>query len=672
MQGKPYAGNPHVRFDEGAGAPRPSGRPALLYTTRKAGKLIARPLATALVLLFAVCEAVAATVLYVKPGGTGAGTSWSDAADLEAAVAAASAAGGEYDLYLAQGVYHPSATVKIADGISGISLYGSFPGLSDDETLESRSVERTPSIISGDRAGSAYWQKADGTTVMDGSGNPMRVFESSVFNEPNPTKEDFYWRPVATNPVKTLVDAQAARADEGAGMQLVFDGVTFALGAVVVGRSESKFRDCRLLACPNGADKPVVTCWTNIVLTGTEFVGNFAQPVTVTDDRKMSANTCKWVISNCVFKANVGGSYQRGPAISQRNADLDVFDTAFLKNVTYWQGDSHGSLVIGSDYSKIRLIGCEFSENVFSNNPSIVKFPYAAHGIASNCLFRANRVIGDVGTKTAADYGTIVFSSGGATLYNTTFLSNEVDFARTEIKAGATNGYACVVYGNRSVGFVNCHLEGNRTRYTGPDGQEEFNARSCTVYQGGGHRYPFVGTSFFENDFLDGEVFVNRQSTEFGLYFVNSIFWGTSAGYAPIGWNNTTKNYLDFYNCIIKNAPMAGGTGSTGVVHQYISCTGDDPQFGELTERDGRFYRPIGRGGGARRKGAPFGVSTDGKLSFQKTNGNWYQCAQPWIAATFASYLGDMFGSVSAKDPTKPDLGPVQNSILTGVILIVE
>ena len=31
MQGKPYAGNPHVRFDEGAGAPRHSGRSALLY-----------------------------------------------------------------------------------------------------------------------------------------------------------------------------------------------------------------------------------------------------------------------------------------------------------------------------------------------------------------------------------------------------------------------------------------------------------------------------------------------------------------------------------------------------------------------------------------------------------------------------------------------------------------
>ena len=219
------------------------------------------------------------------------------------------------------------------------------------------------------------------------------------------------------------------------------------------------------------------------------------------------------------------------------------------------------------------MIGCEFAENVFSNNPAMVAFPYAAHGIVSNCLFRANRVVGDIGISSTAVYGAIVYShNGGATLYNTTFLSNEVDFARAQVKAGYTNGYACVVYGAVSVGFVNCHLEGNRTRYAGPEGQSEFNARSCTVYQGGGKRYPFVGTSFFENDFLGGEVFVNRTKTDNGLCFVNSIFWGKSAGYAPLAWNNTTKNYLDFYNCLVKNAPAAGGTGSTGVVHEYVSC----------------------------------------------------------------------------------------------------
>ena len=573
--------------------------------------------------------------------------------DLQDALDSLALRGGAATLNLGAGTYRLAAALK---------------SNSDNLTV----VGGGNAVLTGDQTGQAYWQKADGTAVTDGNGKVLHVFDGDVFNEPEPTREDFYWKPVAAAPTtKTLFDVRTTRTDEGAGIQLVFDGVTFALGAVDVGRAESTFRDCRLLACPNGADQPVVTCWTNIVLTGTEFVGNFALPVTDTGD-KMVKYTCKWVVSNCVFKANTGGRYQRGPGISPRNADADVIDTAFLKNATYFQGFHYGSFVSVADYSKVRLIGCEFSENVFSNTPSMVAFPYVAHGIASNCLFRANRVVGDIGTQSAAAYGAIISSSnGGATLYNTTFLSNEVDFARAEVNAEATDGYACVVYGFVSVGFVNCHLEGNRTRYAGPEDQEDFHAYSCTVYQGGGLRFPFVGTSFFENDFLGGEMFVNRQSTSYGLYFVNSIFWGTSAGYTPLAWNNTTKNYLDFYNCIIKNAPAAGGTGSTGVVHEYISCTDNDPKFGALTERNGRFYRPIGRDGGARRKGASVGVTADGILCFRKTDGKWYQCAQPWTVATFVNHTGDMFGALP-KNSHRPDLGPVQNTVPpTGVMFIV-
>ena len=56
MQGKPYAGNPHVRFDEGAGAPRHSGRSALLYSTRA---MIAGGGSDALLTgLFLICQIV--------------------------------------------------------------------------------------------------------------------------------------------------------------------------------------------------------------------------------------------------------------------------------------------------------------------------------------------------------------------------------------------------------------------------------------------------------------------------------------------------------------------------------------------------------------------------------------------------------------------------------------
>ena len=52
MQGKPYAGNPHVRFDEGAGAPARSGRSALLYK-----ELIIKPNICMTLLLAVACAA---------------------------------------------------------------------------------------------------------------------------------------------------------------------------------------------------------------------------------------------------------------------------------------------------------------------------------------------------------------------------------------------------------------------------------------------------------------------------------------------------------------------------------------------------------------------------------------------------------------------------------------
>ena len=55
MQGKPYAGNPHVRFDEGAGASRHSGRSALLYN---------RALAVTAVLFCSAVSAFADTYAY--------------------------------------------------------------------------------------------------------------------------------------------------------------------------------------------------------------------------------------------------------------------------------------------------------------------------------------------------------------------------------------------------------------------------------------------------------------------------------------------------------------------------------------------------------------------------------------------------------------------------------
>ena len=98
------------------------------------------------------------TILYVKPGGIGEGTSWSDAAGLEAAIATAKAGTGPYSIYIAEGVYYPTAMLHIG---SGIALYGGFEGVSMAETPETRDIGAHPSIISGDTRQNDRWELFD-------------------------------------------------------------------------------------------------------------------------------------------------------------------------------------------------------------------------------------------------------------------------------------------------------------------------------------------------------------------------------------------------------------------------------------------------------------------------------------------------------------------------------
>ncbi|HOH31226.1 MAG TPA: hypothetical protein PLC40_16215, partial [Candidatus Hydrogenedentes bacterium] len=89
-------------------------------------------------------EATAATVLYVKPGGTGDGSSWGQAGNLQAMVAQA----GEGDeIWVAAGIYtNTSSPVLVMK--AGVSLYGGFAGT---ETLQGQRDWRSHvSILDGE------------------------------------------------------------------------------------------------------------------------------------------------------------------------------------------------------------------------------------------------------------------------------------------------------------------------------------------------------------------------------------------------------------------------------------------------------------------------------------------------------------------------------------------
>lgn len=97
--------------------------------------------------------------VYLKPLGAGEeratqdGTSWATAyATPVDAIAAAGAAGRP--VYAAEGVYVVNAQIKLE---ANFEIYGGFPGLSTDETLADRDIDRHQTVFVGDQTLDDVW-----------------------------------------------------------------------------------------------------------------------------------------------------------------------------------------------------------------------------------------------------------------------------------------------------------------------------------------------------------------------------------------------------------------------------------------------------------------------------------------------------------------------------------
>ena len=121
-------------------------------------------------------QAASATLLFVRPGGGGGCTSWVDACELQAALAAASSGS---EIWVQAGVYKPTVgadrTISFALK-SGVALYGGFTG-SENERAQRNWATNVTTLsgdigVVGDISDNSYHvvsgSGVDATAVLDG------------------------------------------------------------------------------------------------------------------------------------------------------------------------------------------------------------------------------------------------------------------------------------------------------------------------------------------------------------------------------------------------------------------------------------------------------------------------------------------------------------------------
>lgn len=526
-------------------------------------------------------------------------------------------------------------------------------------------------ILTGDTQDNGVWADAAGNTILR-NGQPYRIFDGMTFNEPDPTEEDFYWKPVVPGNTTKIYDVYSTRADKGAGVTNTFEGITFACGRLDFGAAVTTMRNCRVLAVPAGLTTFVGHCYSNLVLTGTSFIGNLGCPMGT--NKHGIRGKMNWTVSNCVFRLNVasGNDAYVSPALGSHSAAVDVYETEFSRNVnTRSEGGVSGALVYPFDKTRVRYFNCTIRDNFYSNGCALVRFPYSnTSGVISNCLFLANRMVATPGTGFENEGATALVmpytGNGGytASIYNTTFLSNSVSVSRTVHKDDQTNGFSCVVYAPAGIRLINSHFEGNFLRSTTT--ADDYVPHAATVCLCRDEQLPLLGNTFYNNDVTDGDIYLKRSATDKFCNFVNCILWNDDPAYVPVGWFDAGKDRANFYSCVVRNGSDADG------VCTFESCGTTDPLFGPLAWREGRAYRPIGLGS-ARHTGAEFGATSAGTPVFvRKSDNKTYNVAtMATKSMTLATHTGDMFGDLP-KRLKCPDIGCVQNTApQTGLVLTV-
>ena len=350
----------------------------------------------------------AQTIRRVTTGGTGDSSTWADAMNLEAALAASTTPGDQ--VWIAQGTYKPHATDRTVSFRipTGVLVYGGFAGTeatfdpttNDTRARNAEGVLTNVTILSGDLAGD------DGTRP----GRPPATADQTAYNA-------------------ALATYTAARDDNSntvvilAGENVTLDGLTISGGQ---GGNRADFS--------RGAGFSAGAGTAGATLTGCTFTGNEA----LSNGGGAFFSATGATLTNCIFTSNMSGN--RGGGVYFRTG-ATLTACTFTNNMAGNRGG--GAFFSATGGATSQLTNCTFTGNEASDAGGA---ELSGGGTLTACTFTGN-------TARFGNGGGAIFRKGGE-LRNCVFANNTSNSSGggLSITSGATI-INSTFYANTSAGF---------------------------------------------------------------------------------------------------------------------------------------------------------------------------------------------------------------------------
>jgi len=244
-------------------------------------------------------------VIYVDEDapGTGSGATWADACTtLQSALAAAVAKAGGEQIWVAEGIYKPTAPAgrdATFQLLNDVAIYGGFAG--DETTVEDRDITANPTILSGD------------------------------IGTPNVTSDNAYH--VVTGSLLTAQVDRSALLDgfviyagnaDGADLTAVGGGLLIVQGSPTIGNcvfAGNLAEDAGGGAYGSSSSSTFINC---------VFSGNRAEPTLQAQGGGLRSSASNLTLTNCSFTAN--HARDTGGGVHHNNGVLTVSNCVFWNN----------------------------------------------------------------------------------------------------------------------------------------------------------------------------------------------------------------------------------------------------------------------------------------------------------------------------------------------------